>query len=273
MWGRNVYDSIRKFLQFQLTVSFVACTVSFVSAAFLEESPMTAVQVLWINLVMDTLAALALATEAPTPKLLDRLPYGKNEGLISNVIVRNLLVQLFFHLGVMLSCVFYGHKMFNIPIGSNLGQQVDSEIQFTMVFDIFVFMEMFNEINSRRINNEANVFENLSKNAMFYSIFIISLVMQVLLVQFAGRVFNTHSLSFAQHLFCIMMGVLTLPLYQLVRTIPASWFIEIGGRKGDSFTIPKDTIFTRNSLTKSRLGSVTSGQFVDGGSMPRVFTL
>ena len=273
MWGRNVYDSIRKFLQFQLTVSFVACTVSFVSAAFLEESPMTAVQVLWINLVMDTLAALALATEAPTPKLLDRLPYGKNEGLISNVIVRNLLVQLFFHLGVMLSCVFYGHKMFNIPIGSNLGQQVDSEIQFTMVFDIFVFMEMFNEINSRRINNEANVFENLSKNAMFYSIFIISLVMQVLLVQFAGRVFNTHPLSFAQHLFCIMMGVLTLPLYQLVRTIPASWFIEIGGRKGDSFTIPKDTIFTRNSLTKSRLGSVTSGQFVDGGSMPRVFTL
>ena len=234
---------------------------------------MTAVQVLWINLAMDTLAALALATEAPTPKLLDRLPYGKNEGLISNVIVRNLLVQLFFHLGVMLSCVFYGHKMFNIPIGSNLGQQVDSEIQFTMVFDIFVFMEMFNEINSRRINNEANVFENLSKNAMFYSIFIISLVMQVLLVQFAGRVFNTHSLSFAQHLFCIMMGVLTLPLYQLVRTIPASWFIEIGGRKGDSFTIPKDTIFTRNSLTKSRLGSVTSGQFVDGGSMPRVFTL
>ena len=273
MWGRNVYDSIRKFLQFQLTVSFVACAVSFVSAAFLEESPLTAVQVLWINLVMDTLAALALATESPTPKLLDRLPYGKNESLISNVIVRNLLVQLLFHLGVLLTVVFYGHKMFNIPIGSNLGQQVDSEIQFTMVFNSFVFMEMFNEINSRRINNEANVFENMGSNAMFYSIFIISLVMQVLLVQFVGRVFNTHPLSLGQHLFCILMGVLTLPLYQLVRTIPASWFVEVGGRKDDAFVIPKETIFTgRNSLAKSRLGSVISGQYVGSTAMPRVFT-
>ena len=273
MWGRNVYDSIRKFLQFQLTVSFVACAVSFVSAAFLEESPLTAVQVLWINLVMDTLAALALATESPTPKLLDRLPYGKNESLISNVIVRNLLMQLLFHLGVLLTVVFYGHKMFNIPIGSNLGQQVDSEIQFTMVFNSFVFMEMFNEINSRRINNEANVFENMGSNAMFYSIFIISLVMQVLLVQFAGRVFNTHPLSLGQHLFCILMGVLTLPLYQLVRTIPASWFVEVGGRKDDAFVIPKETIFTgRNSLAKSRLGSVISGQYVGSTAMPRVFT-
>ena len=273
MWGRNVYDSIRKFLQFQLTVSFVACAVSFVSAAFLEESPLTAVQVLWINLVMDTLAALAQATESPTPKLLDRLPYGKNESLISNVIVRNLLVQLLFHLGVLLTVVFYGHKMFNIPIGSNLGQQVDSEIQFTMVFNSFVFMEMFNEINSRRINNEANVFENMGSNAMFYSIFIISLVMQVLLVQFAGRVFNTHPLSLGQHLFCILMGVLTLPLYQLVRTIPASWFVEVGGRKDDAFVIPKETIFTgRNSLAKSRLGSVISGQYVGSAAMPRVFT-
>ena len=273
MWGRNVYDSIRKFLQFQLTVSFVACAVSFVSAAFLEESPLSAVQVLWINLVMDTLAALALATESPTPKLLDRLPYGKNESLISNVIVRNLLVQLLFHLGVLLTVVFYGHKMFNVPIGSNLGQQVDSEIQFTMVFNSFVFMEMFNEINSRRINNEANVFENMGSNAMFYSIFIISLVMQVLLVQFAGRVFNTHPLSLGQHLFCILMGVLTLPLYQLVRTIPASWFVEVGGRKDDAFVIPKETIFTgRNSLAKSRLGSVISGQYVGSAAMPRVFT-
>ena len=273
MWGRNVYDSIRKFLQFQLTVSFVACAVSFISAAFLEESPLSAVQVLWINLVMDTLAALALATESPTPKLLDRLPYGKNESLISNVIVRNLLVQLLFHLVVLLSVVFYGHKLFNIPIGSNLGQQVDSEIQFTMVFNIFVFMEMFNEINSRRINNEANVFENMGSNAMFYSIFIISLVMQVLLVQFAGRVFNTHPLSLGQHIFCVLMGVLTLPLYQLVRTIPASWFVEVGGRKEDAFMLPKETIFTgRNSLAKSRLGSVISGQYVGSAAMPRVFT-
>ena len=272
MWGRNVYDSIRKFLQFQLTVSFVACTVSFVSALFLHEPPMSAVQVLWINLVMDTLAALALATETPTPKLLDRAPYSKTESLISNVIVRNLLAQLVFHLVILLTVVFYGHKLFNIPIGINLGDNVDPERHFTMVFNLFVFMEMFNEINSRRINNECNVFEHITTNTMFWAIFVISLVLQVILVQVGKVVFTTHALSFGEHLFCIMMGVLTLPLYQLARTVPADWFVSIGGSKCDDFTVPKETILTgRNSLSKSRLSSVTSGQFVDS-KMVRVFT-
>ena len=272
MWGRNVYDSIRKFLQFQLTVSFVACTVSFVSALFLHEPPMSAVQVLWINLVMDTLAALALATETPTPKLLDRKPYSKTESLISNVIVRNLLAQLVFHLVILLTVVFYGHKLFNIPVGINLGDNVDPERHFTMVFNLFVFMEMFNEINSRRINNECNVFEHITTNTMFWTIFVISLVLQVILVQVGKVVFTTHALSFGEHLFCIAMGVLTLPLYQLARTVPADWFVSIGGSKCDDFTVPKETILTgRNSLSKSRLSSVTSGQFVDP-KMVRVFT-
>ena len=168
--------------------------------------------------------------------------------------------------------VFYGHKLFNIPIGINLGDNVDPERHFTMVFNLFVFMEMFNEINSRRINNECNVFEHITTNTMFWAIFVISLVLQVILVQVGKVVFTTHALSFGEHLFCIMMGVLTLPLYQLARTVPADWFVSIGGSKCDDFTVPKETILTgRNSLSKSRLSSVTSGQFVDS-KMVRVFT-
>ena len=273
MWGRNVYDSIRKFLQFQLTVSFVACVVSFVSAVFLEESPLSPVQVLWINLVMDTMAALALATEAPTPKLLDRLPYSKTESLISNVILRNLLIQLVFHLVILLTIVFLGHRLFNIPIGSNLGQGSNPEIHFTMVFNVFVFMEMFNEINSRRINNECNVFEHMASNTMFWMIFIISMILQLILVQFVGRVFSTHPLTWQQHLFCVVMGLCTLPLYQLARTVPADWFLSIGGSKDAEFTIPKETLLTgRNSLAKSRLASVTSGQFADSKTVHRIFS-
>ena len=86
------------------------------------------------------------------------------------------------------------------------------------------------------------------------------------------ELFTTHALSFGEHLFCIAMGVLTLPLYQLARTVPADWFVSIGGSKCDDFTVPKETILTgRNSLSKSRLSSVTSGQFVDP-KMVRVFT-
>ena len=77
MWGRNVYDSIAKFLQFQLTVNVVAVVVAFIGSCAIQDSPLKAVQMLWVNLIMDTLASLALATELPTPELLLRKPYGK----------------------------------------------------------------------------------------------------------------------------------------------------------------------------------------------------
>ena len=72
MWGRNVYDSIAKFLQFQLTVNVVAVVVAFIGSCAIQDSPLKAVQMLWVNLIMDTLASLALATELPTPELLLR---------------------------------------------------------------------------------------------------------------------------------------------------------------------------------------------------------
>jgi magnesium-transporting ATPase (P-type) len=79
MWGRSVYDNIRKFLQFQLTVNVVALTICVLGAALGFGTPLKPVQLLWVNLIMDTLGALALATEAPTPELLKRKPYGRDE--------------------------------------------------------------------------------------------------------------------------------------------------------------------------------------------------
>ena len=167
MWGRNVYDSIRKFLQFQLTVSFVACTVSFVSALFLHEPPMSAVQVLWINLVMDTLAALALATELPTPKLLDRAPSNREESLVSPIMMRNILGHVLYQFTLLMFFVYKGHQFLNVPIGRGLGQNAEPTVHYTMVFNIFVMLQVFNEFNSRKINNEWNVFENVFTNPMF----------------------------------------------------------------------------------------------------------
>lgn len=83
MWGRNVYNSISKFLQFQLTVNVVAVIVAFTGACITQDSPLKAVQMLWVNLIMDTtwLASLALATESPTESLLLQKPYGRNKPL------------------------------------------------------------------------------------------------------------------------------------------------------------------------------------------------
>jgi len=83
MWGRNVYDSIRKFVQFQLTVNLVAVICTFVSAISIKQEILKPIQMLWINLCMDTFASLALATEPPTEVLLDRKPQGRKEHIIS----------------------------------------------------------------------------------------------------------------------------------------------------------------------------------------------
>ena len=93
MWGRNVYDSIAKFLQFQLTVNVVAVIVAFFGACFIQDSPLKAVQMLWVNLIMDTLASLALATEMPTPDLLSRKPYGRTKPLISRTMMKNIVAS------------------------------------------------------------------------------------------------------------------------------------------------------------------------------------
>jgi magnesium-transporting ATPase (P-type) len=104
LWGRSVYDNIRKFLQFQLTVNVVALVVSFTGAVTGRGSPLGAVQLLWVNLIMDTMAALALGTEKPTMDLLNRKPYGRTTPLISPIMIRNLLAQALFQVLFSYTC-------------------------------------------------------------------------------------------------------------------------------------------------------------------------
>ena len=84
-WGRNIYDSIQKFIQFQVSVNIVALAVAFVGSCVISDSPLTALQLIWINIIMDSLASLALATDPPTMELLNRMPHGKDESILSKV--------------------------------------------------------------------------------------------------------------------------------------------------------------------------------------------
>ncbi len=113
-WGRSVYDNIRKFLQFQLTVNLVALCLVFVAACAGVEVPLNAVQLLWVNLVMDTMGALALGTELPTPALLQRKPYKRQASLISRPMLRNILVQSVFQLTLLLVLLFAGEHLFGV---------------------------------------------------------------------------------------------------------------------------------------------------------------
>uniref|UniRef100_H2Z414 Cation-transporting P-type ATPase C-terminal domain-containing protein n=1 Tax=Ciona savignyi TaxID=51511 RepID=H2Z414_CIOSA len=153
-WGRNVYDSIAKFLQFQLTVNVVAVIVAFLGACILKDSPLKAVQMLWVNLIMDTLASLALATEQPTDALLLRKPYGRNKALISRTMMKNILGHAFYQLIVIFVLLFAGDVLFDIDSGRGLSLHSTPTQHFTIVFNVFVLMQIFNEINARRIHGE-----------------------------------------------------------------------------------------------------------------------
>jgi len=112
MWGRNIYDNIKKFLQFQLTVNVVAVSITLISSAILRESMLTPIQLLWINLIMDTLASLALATEPPTPDLLQRPPHSRNEYIISRSMMKHIIGQAIFQFTVLMILVFSADQWF-----------------------------------------------------------------------------------------------------------------------------------------------------------------
>jgi P-type Ca2+ transporter type 2C len=116
MWGRSIYDNIRKFLQFQLTVNVVALLLVFIGAVAGFGEPLNAVQMLWVNLVMDTLGALALATEPPTMKLLERKPYKRQVALVSYPLWRNILAQSLYQIIVLLVLLFAGGDIFDVPV-------------------------------------------------------------------------------------------------------------------------------------------------------------
>lgn len=105
-FGRNVYDSVRKFLQFQLSVNVTAMAIVFFGSCILSDSPLNAVQMLWVNLVMDTFGALALATESPSDEILKRKPYKKNDSIVNEVMWRNIFGHAIFQIFVLAFCIF-----------------------------------------------------------------------------------------------------------------------------------------------------------------------
>ncbi|XP_026317050.1 plasma membrane calcium-transporting ATPase 2 isoform X7 [Hyposmocoma kahamanoa] len=220
MWGRNVYDSIAKFLQFQLTVNVVAVIVAFIGACAIQDSPLKAVQMLWVNLIMDTLASLALATEMPTPDLLQRKPYGRTKPLISRTMMKNILGQAIYQLFIIFSLLFVGDRILNIPSGRGAAIGSEPTQHFTIIFNTFVMMTLFNEINARKIHGQRNVFNGLFTNPIFYSIWIGTALSQVVIIQFGGMAFSTVGLSIDQWLWCLFFGAGTLVWGQLVTTVP-----------------------------------------------------
>ncbi|XP_062921290.1 plasma membrane calcium-transporting ATPase 3-like isoform X4 [Mobula hypostoma] len=248
MWGRNVYDSISKFLQFQLTVNVVAVIVAFTGACITQDSPLKAVQMLWVNLIMDTFASLALATEPPTEALLLRKPYGRNKPLISRTMMKNILGHGVYQLTIIFTLLFAGEKFFDIDSGRNAPLHSPPTEHYTIVFNTFVMMQLFNEINARKIHGERNVFEAIFRNPIFCSIVVGTFLIQIVIVEFGGKPFSCSGLTLDQWLWCIFIGIGELLWGQVIASIPTSRlkFLKEAGHGTTKDDIPEGELMEDN---------------------------
>ena len=208
-WGRCVYNNIQKFIQFQLTVNVAALVINFVAACSAGEVPLTAVQLLWVNLIMDTLGALALATDRPTDELMDRPPIGWKEPLVTNVMWRNLIFQALYQIIVLLTLQFKGRSIF----------KVRELVKNTIIFNTFVLCQVFNEFNARKLERK-NVFQGILKNRLFLSIVAATIILQVLMVELLRKFADTERLNWMQWGICIILASLSWPLAWVVKCIP-----------------------------------------------------
>ena len=187
-WGRNIYDCIRKFLQFQLTVNVVALFMVFLGAVVVQESPLTAIQMLWVNLIMDTLAALALATAKPDIAVLNKTPYKRDEYIVTSDMALLISGTALFEIAWLLVILFLGPTIFGVETGwgHNTWNEENGK-HFTIFFDVFVFLQVFNEINATKLqSSEFNVFKNILSNGLYVAIQVGTAIVQILLVQFGG---------------------------------------------------------------------------------------
>eukprot|EP00732_Lithocolla_globosa_P001643 Lithocolla_globosa_v1_NODE_856_length_3177_cov_20.386611.p1 type:complete len:999 gc:universal NODE_856_length_3177_cov_20.386611:3080-84(-) len=218
VWGRAVFDAVRKFLQFQLTVNITAVSLSFISAVFDErgESALTAVQLLWVNMIMDTMAALALATEPPSENLLNRRPHSKMDALISFKMWRMIIGEAILQLVIGLLLLYLGESLFGEG-----NPEEDRKLVRTIVFNTFVFLQVWNELNCRKLDETYNVFAGLLNHRSFLIIFFGTVVVQVLVVQTPIQIgFKLVSLNASQWIVCVGLGFLSLPVGLVVRLLP-----------------------------------------------------
>ncbi|OMO65525.1 Cation-transporting P-type ATPase [Corchorus olitorius] len=218
-WGRSVYANIQKFIQFQLTVNVAALVINVVAAISSGDVPLNSVQLLWVNLIMDTLGALALATEPPTDNLMHRTPVGRREPLITNIMWRNLLIQALYQVTVLLTLNFLGLSILHLKDDSDRKHAV--QVKNTLIFNAFVMCQIFNEFNSRK-PEEINCFKGVTKNYLFMAIVGVTFVLQIIIIEFLGNFTSTVKLNWKLWLVSLGIGIFSWPLAIVGKLIPVS---------------------------------------------------
>ena len=204
LYGRTIFKNIRKFITFQLSVNCCAVILSIIGPFIGILSPITVIQVLWVNMIMDTLSGLAFSYEPALKEYMEEKPKSKNEHIINKYMKNQIIVD-----GIlsMLICVFF--------LKSNIIKQIycynlTDKYLLTAFFGLFIFLDIFIAFNSR--THRLNILSNLKKNKVFLLIFIIISIVQIILIYYGGELFRTTGLTIYEFEIMIFFAFLIIPI-------------------------------------------------------------
>ena len=210
-WGRGIYENFQRFIQFQLTVnvSFVitilfSILVSVIAGLGEIETPFTALEILWINIIMDGPPALTLGLEPIRGDLMKRQPTKRN----TNIISKQMFIRIAIN-GVFISAVFLSQRAWNF-------MGVPAEQSHTVLFTLFVIFQLFNAFNSRELGN-TSIFKNMIQNKMMLVVFALTFLLQFVITQFGGMFFDTVPLSFEVWLKIIWVGISVIVFFEIIK--------------------------------------------------------
>ncbi|KAK0620780.1 calcium-translocating P-type ATPase [Immersiella caudata] len=223
-WGRTVNSAAKKFIQFQFTINITAAFLTIISALIgdVDSAVFAVIHLLWLNLLMDILAAAALATDYPTDDVLERQPEPRNVHIVSPTMWKMILGQAIYQLIVIFSLHYAGDRYFTTSTGGYQHQ--------AFVFNTYIFMQIFNQWNCRRADNRLNIFAGIFRNPWFMLVQLFTLAGQIVIIFKGGEPFQTEPLTGAQWGWTIFFGSLTLPLGAAIRSIPDSFFLSVTRR-------------------------------------------
>lgn len=214
LYGRTIFNSIRKFIIFQLTINVSAVMISFVCPLIGIENPLSITQILWINLVMDTLAALAFGGEPALKRFMEEKPKSRSENIVSKYMWSSILTGSIWTF--ILSMLF----LLSAPISSMFRASEQNIYLLTGYFTFFIFTAVFNAFNAR--TEKVNLMDNIGGNKGFIEVIALIMIVQVLMTYFGGVILRTYGLNFQEWIVVLGLAITIIPVDLIRKSIVKS---------------------------------------------------
>ena len=215
LYGRTIFKNIRKFIIFQLTVNLTAVSLALIGPFIGVPTPIGVIQMLWINMVMDTLAGLAFSYEVPRIEYMKELPKKKDENIINKYMLNEILISGIYSLVI---CLLF----LKLPVINSIF--IDNNHKMTAFFTLFILIAVFNAFNAR--TERINIFAHLSSNRPFILIILFIIIVQISIIYFGFNIFNTTRITIFEFLLVLLISITIIPIDFMRKITLKRFFIK-----------------------------------------------